>query len=115
MYSTCVQRTRNTIHKRCPGHLQHLSSRRRVVQKIASLNFCTPDNLFGVLCKKSLRLIFALRTIFLCKKTASLNFCTPDNFFVESYIAGFDGFMAILFLIITLLGEAVYVPFTRIP
>jgi len=89
------------------------------MQKTASLNFCTPDtpdNLFvGVLCKKSLRLIFALRTIFLCKKTASLNFCTPDNFFVESYIAGFDGFMAILFLIITLLGEAVYVPFTRIP
>ena len=65
-----------------------------VVQKTASLNFCTPDNLFVfcMLCKKPLRSIFALRTIFLLKalyhsehvvqKTASLNFCTPDNLFV---------------------------------
>jgi len=73
-----------------------------VVQKTASLNFCTPDNLFGMLCKKPLRSIFALRTIFLgccaknrfaqflhsgqsfwdvVQKTASLNFCTPDNLF----------------------------------
>jgi len=31
-----------------------------VVQKTASLNFCTPDNNLFVLCKKLLRSIFAL-------------------------------------------------------
>ena len=46
------------------------------MQKTASLNFCTPDNLF-VESYRSRRCAV--------QKTASLNFCTPDNLFVESY------------------------------
>ncbi|WP_207679623.1 hypothetical protein [Desulfonema magnum] len=72
---------------------------RNVMQKTASLYFCTPGRIYGTLCKKPLRSIFALRAGFteryaknrfalflhsgpdlrnVMQKTASLYFCTPD-------------------------------------
>jgi len=62
--------------------LDRAFNKRFVMQKTASLNFCTPDSFYS--CKKPLRSIFALRTVFIHAKNRFAQFLHSGQFFIHA-------------------------------